>query len=238
MRGAVTEQLAELGSGAARVRAGFRAAHGPFLAGGPIELELVVECVGKVGVHVLGGIDRSTLRPALYAFGARLEGGGAPLGDPLEGAALLGGPSGTTLVEPGGTLRVPLLVNEFLLLERLLPSLPPGGDGLLLLHAERPLPIATSRAEAFAVGAGAPVVASDLRLPLRRDEQALERIIESLRRTIESDRSDGESSERRRAVDQLATIGTASARRALEALAGHPDPWLQLRRALAASRPR
>lgn len=237
MRGAVTEQLMELGSGAARVRAGFRAAHGEFLAGGPIELELIVECVGAVGVHVLGGIDRSTLRPALYGFGARLEGSAEPLGDPLEGAALLGGPSGTTLVEAGGTLRVPLLLNEFLLLEHLLPSLPPDGDGVLLLHAERPLPIATSRAEAFAVGPGAPVVASDLRLPVRRDEPALERLIDSLRRTIEADHSDGQSSERRRAIDQLATLGTASARRALDALAAHPDPWLQMRRTLAAARP-
>lgn len=233
----VTEQRVELADGDLKVRAGFRAAGETFLAGGPIQLEFVVECLGRVGVHVLGGMDISTQRPMLYSFRGELVGGSAALDDPQAGAELLGGPSGTSVVEPGETLRVPLLLNEFLLLDRLIAVLPPGGEGALHVHAERPLPLARSRAEAFCVGPGAPVVAGDLRLSVRRDDEALKRLIDSLRRSIEADATSVVSPERQRAIDQLATIGTKEARRALETLRGHPDPWVATRLASIAARP-
>ena len=233
----VTEQLVELAAGAAQVRAGFRAATGAYLAGGPIELEYVIECLGTVAIHVLGGMERSTLRPSLYSFRGELEGSAVALDDPQAGAVLLGGPSGTSVVEPGEILRVPLLLNEFLLLERIIPALPPGGEGVLRVHGERPLPLATSRPQAFSVGPDAAVVASDLRLTVRRDDEALERLVDSLRRTIEADAESAVSPERQRAIDQLATVGTEAARRALEGLRGHPDPWVEMRLASTAVRP-
>ena len=233
----VPEQWVELGAGAARMRAGFCAAAGAFLAGGPLELEFVVECRGTVPIHVLGGMERTTLRPALYSFRGQLEGSAVALDDPHPGAGLLGGPSGTSVVEPGEILRVPLLLNEFLLLERIRAQLPPGGAGVLRVHGERPLPPATSRPAAFSLGPDAPVVASDLRLAVRRDDEALERLIDSLRRAIEADVTNAVSAERRRAIDQLATLGGETAQRALEGLRGHPDPWLRTRLASAAARP-
>jgi len=231
-----------------KVRAGFCAADGEVLAGGPVELEFFVKNLGSTVLHVALATDRVRLRPDFFSFSGDIAGTGLnkrgpkaaagsriQLIDPVEQFGYLGGPGGLMKVAPGETFSHRLLVNDFLNLETAQTKLKRGETGVLTVRCRRPLPLATTMRSAYKMGPDAPVADVTLRLTIRREDRALGRLIEKLAGDIRSRWPTFAAPEFERAISILSALRITEAVPALRMLGGHPDGGTRWRamRALA-----
>lgn len=209
---AVPEAQAQLDVGGVVVRVGFRAITPVCVAGGVCEVELLFEVGDRFALPV--GRERATGRLAHLAIDGRL--GTDVLEDPAAGAVQVGGPSGTVPVEPAAAYREPVLVNEFLGLERTPELLEPGGTGLLELDLRRALR-----------PTGDPTASARLAVPVRRDDAALAAEIERLAGALREEWRPATSNRVERALAALVSMRLPAARETLAGLAEHPNPLVR-----------
>lgn len=164
------EGTVDLAADEIRVRAGFRVVTGELLAGGPVELEFVVESLGMRPLRLAVSGDRMRQRPGQFSFAATFE--GSPLEDPMAIVPYMGGPEGVVQVSTDSPWHQPLVLNEFIRLEHTLERLAQGATGRLDLVCQRPLALVATNAAALSNGA-VPVVTISLAFNLRRDDAAL-----------------------------------------------------------------
>src|SRR6266496_2456322 len=143
----------------------------PVLAGGP--MTVVWSLRGTPGQVALGG-SRVLNRVTGFSFAGTVDGVDVALTDPAAGAVDLGGPMGLRPVPESG-LTVSLLVNQYLTVEKLRDSLPPGGSGMLSLHCHWDLVIV--REAENVLGARPLPLDLTLRVPVRRDDDALADVV-------------------------------------------------------------
>jgi hypothetical protein len=217
------EDTTEFRSGGFNLKAGFRTREPEVVAGAIVEVEFFVEQRGTRPFYLAVGGSRSKLRPAFFELRATLDGAEVELDDPTAEISELGGPVGAIAVEPGADYRQTLVVNEFVRLEKLRVALAEGETSGLHIHCQRPLPLAKSAEQAFETGARAPLVKSHLTVIARRDDAALERLINQLVDEVEVDQSAGATAQRETAVAKLSALRSPLAVPYLERLKGHSD---------------
>jgi hypothetical protein len=211
-----------------RVRAGFRVVTGELLAGGPIELEFFVESLGSRTLQLAVAGDRMRQRPGQFSFAATFE--GSPLEDPIAAVPYMGGPEGVVQVTTDSPWYQPVVLNQFIRLEDT-PRLVSGAIGRLGLACCRPLALTATAAAALS-HEGAPVLAVDLALDLRRDDEALAVLVARLVDEIMR----GPLAARERPLALLLSMRSA-AHAEIDALTRHSDPSVanRARQALAMS---
>jgi hypothetical protein len=209
------EGAVDLASNEIGVRAGFRVSTDERLAGAPLELEFFVESLGLTPLHLAAGVDRARQRPDRIDLAATFE--GSPLDDPWEAMPTTGGPLRFGEVSTRQPLRLPLLLNDFVRLEQTPERLAEGLVGRLVIACRRVLPLAANEAEALETN-GAPAIAVDLAVDLRRDDAALS----ALALRLFEDVMNGSPALRERPLAQLLSM-RASARAQIVSLATHPD---------------
>ena len=229
------EDATEFRSGSFNLRAGFRTREPEVAAGAIVEVEFFVEQSGTRPFYLAVGGSRSKLRPAFFELSATLEGAEVELDDPTAEIPEFGGPAGTIAIEPGADHRQTLVVNEFVRLEKLRVALAAGETSGLHIHCQRPLPLAKSPEQAFETGARSPLVKSHLTVMARRDDAALELLINHLVDQVQVDQSAGATAQRERAIVKLSALRSPLAVPYLERLKGHSDPAVAMyvERALA-----
>ena len=162
----------ELAAGDIRVRAGFRLVPGALLlAGAPVELEFMIDCLGSAALHLAVSGDRLRQRPGQFSFTASFE--GVALTDPAATAPDAGGPVTVVQVTAASPWRQRLLLNQFVALDDIAGRLAPGASGRLTLACRRPLALAATDAQALMPSAAPAMVEVELGFDLRRDDAAL-----------------------------------------------------------------
>lgn len=212
----IREGAMDLAADEIRVRAGFRVITGELLAGGPVELEFFVESLGLCPLQLAVSGDRIRQRPGQLSFAATFE--GLPVEDPMAAAPNLGGPEGVVQVSTDSPWYQPLVLNQFLRLEHTPGRLAQGATGRMDLACRRPLALAATDAAALSPD-GAPVVAVDLALDLRRDDPALAALCARLFDEV----MHGPLALRERPLTLLLSMRTV-AHVQIDALTRHPDP--------------
>jgi hypothetical protein len=170
--GAVESSLGEV-----PVRAGFHIENAGSLAGGPIEIEFRVELLGPGSCYLLVPADRMRQRPDRFSFSATFE--GVPLDDPCARFPYMGGPAGVIEISAQQPWRQPLILNQFVRLEKTIDLLEPGGSGRLDVVCRRPLPLAPGKEAALVAGDGYSVEVP-LSLGLHRDDEQLTALVRDL----------------------------------------------------------
>jgi hypothetical protein len=186
----------------------------PVLAGGPMTVTWGLRTTGAAAYVALGG-DRVLGRMTGFSFTGALDGANTSLADPAEGALDLGGPVGLQEVTESA-LTVPLLVNQFLTVERLRDALRPGENGTLILHCRWDLVAAGDREHVLG---SAPVpIDLTLRVPVHRDDDMLMGVVQELvTAVLTADREDEE------ALARLAALRYSDAVDLVERTGGDPD---------------
>jgi hypothetical protein len=188
------------------------------LAGGPLELESVIENRGDAAAKVPTGSDRSRQRPSQVSFTGTIEESGRELTDPWAALPDRGGVGGHVEVAPGASLRQVILVNDFLSLDDLREVTAPGETGTLLLRCTR----------LFSIDRDAELRQTadlDLRIPIVRDDDRLASLATGLNERLQTD-APPDIATRERLIAQLASVATPGATKYLQTLSAHPDPHL------------
>jgi hypothetical protein len=220
--------MVELAEGDIYVRTGFRVTANELLAGGPIELLFSVESLGAIPLRLAVSGDRARQRPGQFSFQATFE--GATLADPMALATDIGGPVAVVTVTADSPWQQPIVLNEFVRLERAPSRIATGTSGRLALHCRRPIALAAN--EAAALSAEKPrIVAVDLAMDLRRDDSALAALVDHLLGEVMY----GPAAARERPLALLLSL-RSSARAPIEALARHADPLIAARARQALAR--
>jgi hypothetical protein len=225
------EWMQEFEDGPLRVRAGFRRPDTEVVAGGPLELQFVVEASQPMVVAVAG--DRVRVRPDFFRFSATLD--SVEIGDPFPpSTAWLGGPGGVVPVRPGAPWTQWLIVNQYLRLERAVEVLAPGSIGRLQLRAGRPIPLTTKDAEAYR-REGVPQVEVSGTIPVKRDDARLAAIVKELVDNIRH----GPREQRERPLSLVLTLRAPASVEVWKSLVDHPDPTVgeRVRQALVLATP-
>jgi hypothetical protein len=209
------EAAVDLADDSIRVRAGFRIVPGELLAGGPVELEFVVESSGLYPLQLEVSGDRMRQRPGLFRFTATFE--GLPLKDPMAMAPYVGGPAGVVQVSTNNPWHQPLLLNQYVRLEDTARRLEQGSTGRIALACSRPLPLAATDTAALSHDR-APVVALELAFDLRRDDAAQAALVARLF----DDVMQGPQSLRERPLALLLSMRSAASTE-IDALTHHSD---------------
>ncbi len=184
----------------------------PVLAGGPLTATWELTPVRPPVDVELGG-DRVSGRVAGFSFHGRLDGSDLEFADPAEGAVELGGPVGTRQVTD--SLRVPLLVNQYLTVDAAVEAIPAGEQRLLELRCHWDL--VCGKGPAGAAGKGPVPIDLTLQIPLRRDDDALAALVrQQAGALLEADRQDED------ALAALAALRFPGTRDLLEELGGDP----------------
>ncbi len=189
-------------------RASFRVVTSDLLAGGPVELEFLLENLKTTPFQITVSGDRARSRPGQFSFAASFE--GIVLEDPAVGMPYLGGPAGIVEVSIDKPWRQPLLLNEFLRLERTVEQLKPGAVGRLDLTCHRPIDLLSGGEES--------ILTINLAFLLRRDDAALAALVSDLYHKI----MQGPPSLRERSITLLLSLRSA-AHDQIEALSRHAD---------------
>jgi hypothetical protein len=197
------------------VQSGFRVVTTELLAGGPIELEFFVETQSSVPLRFSVSGDRVRQRPAQFEFSATFE--GLPLDDPIGSAPDLGGPATIAEVMTNSPWQQPLVLNQFIRLERTRDRLALGATGRLELTCHRAIALSLTDTAAL-LNQGAQVVTVPLRIDLRRDDTALNTWITQAFDEV----MQGPPSLREHPLALLLALRSV-ARPQIEALTHHPD---------------
>ena len=203
------------------VRAGFRLIPGEWLAGGPVELEFVLDNLGALPLYLAVGGDRMRQRPGQFSFAARFDGHGLP--DPMAALPDAGGPIGIVEISSASPWRQRLVLNQFVSLEDTPQRLQPGAAGRLDLSCRRPIVLAVTQAAAL-TGDASPALVIALAIDLRRDDKALAALAADLSDAI----TRGAPAERAPALERLLAMRSA-ARAQLDGLTRDPDPSVAAR---------
>lgn len=225
------EWMQEFVDGSLRVRAGFRRPATEVIAGGPLELQFVVEASQPMVVAVAG--DRVRVRPDFFHFAASLD--RVEIEDPFSpSTAWLGGPGGVVPVRPGAPWTQWLIVNQYLRLERTVEVLAPGSVGRLQLRAGRPIPLTTKDAEAYR-REGVPQIDVRGTIPVKRDDARLAAIVKEFVNDIRH----GPREQRERPLSLVLTLRAPVAVEIWKSLVDHPDPTVgeRVRQALVLATP-
>jgi hypothetical protein len=215
------EGAAELAADGIRVQAGFRVTTAGPLAGGPVELQFFVQSPGPVPLRLVVSGDRARQRPGKFSFEATFE--GVPLEDPMAGLVDVGGPAGVVAVSADRPWQQPLVLNEFVRLERAPTHIAAGASGRLTLRCRRAMALAATDAAAFA-SRPPRVVLIDLAVDLRRDDAELAALTGRLLDEVVN----GPPAARERPLALLLSLRSI-AHAQIEALTGHPDPVVAAR---------
>ena len=198
------------------VRAGFRVVTAELLAGGPIELEFLVESFGLFPLRLAVSGDRMRQRPGQFSFVATFD--GLSLEDPMAAMSYMGGPAAVVQVSVGSPWRQPLVLNQFIRLEDTARQLVQGATGRIDLACRRSLALAFTDTAALSDD-GAQVLAVDLAFDLRRDDAALAELVTRLLDEV----TQGPPALRERPLALLLSMRSA-AHTQIDALTRHPDP--------------
>ena len=210
------EWMQEFVDGPRRIRAGFRRPATEVIAGGPLELQFVVEASQPMVVAVAG--DRVRGRPDFFRFAATLD--SVEIEDPFPPSTTwLGGPGGVVPVGPGAPLTQWLIVNQYLRLERAVEVLSPGSIGRLQLRAGRPIPFTTKDAEAYR-REGVPQVDVGGTIPIKRDDARLAAIVKELVDNVRH----GPPEKRERPLSLVVTLRAPASVEVWKSLVDHPNP--------------
>jgi hypothetical protein len=188
-------------------RASFRVVARDPLAGGPVELEFSLVNLKTKPFQITVSGDRARLRPGQFSFAASFE--GASLEDPAASMPYLGGPSGIVEVSIDKPWRQPLLLNEFLRLERTVEQLKPGAVGRFDLTCRRPIDLLSGEES---------ILTFNLSFHLRRDDTALATLVSGLYQEI----LQGPPSQRERSMTLVLSLRSA-AHDQIEALSRYAD---------------
>lgn len=222
---AILEAMTDLAERGRRARAGFRALTPQPPAGGICRVAFVLEAL-DAPLYVLVGMDRGTGRPAHVTIRCSLD--ETPLEDPAQGRVGLGGPSGPVLVEPGTPFTQVLLVNQFARLETARDLMAPGETRLLSIDCRRAAPLAATPKDALGGSVpGTATVAAQLRLPLVRDDAALEAEVAALVAVVRAHAGPGTSNDLEDALAALAALRLPAATAALATLTDSPNPQVR-----------
>lgn len=220
------EDAVDLAADEIRVRAGFRVVTSELLAGGPIELEFFVECLGSHPFQLAVSGDRMRQRPGQFSFAATFE--GSSLEDPMAAMPNMGGPEGVVQVSTDSPWHQPLVLNQFIRLEETPGHLVEGVTGRIDLACRRPLTLAATQASALSQD-GAQNLAINLAFDLRRDDAALAALVAHLFDEV----MQGPLALRERPLALLLSMRTV-AHAQIDALIRHPDPLVANRARQAA----
>lgn len=213
---------AEWRSGEITADVAIRPATSPVLAGGPLEIEMSVSLHGERPAYLAMGADRVRQRPQGISLDAVLEGSDASIVDPSESLPDLGGPLGVAELAPDAPLRQILLANAFLTLERIRSALEPGASGIIRIGFVCELRLALERDRAAAAPA-VPAPRLEIRVPVRRDDAALEELFGRLADEAMAAKQVGLQE---RAIAILSTARHPAANTQLVTLASSPEPNL------------
>lgn len=189
----------------------FRSPAAVLLAGGPVDLEVLLRLSGGVPATVTTSVARATGRSRDYRFEAHAP-DGTLLTDPYAAAVEIGGVQASSVLSAGEPLCDRVLLNQFLTLERIRPMLEEGESFELRVSGARQLHLAGG----VDGEAGAEVI-----VELLRDDAALHaelnRIAESIRDTSDY------TIERARQLLALVSIRDPIGSDALTIVIGHHD---------------
>lgn len=211
-----------------QVRAGFHTHDFEVIAGGPLEVEFLVENTGRLPLNLAVGGDRAQLRPSFFSFQATVDETEVDLQDP-SAAPNLGGPATVIEVKTNAPYRQTVLVNEFVTLENIRTALKPGEVKVLRIRCQRPIPLAVDKQQAFQTGANAQMVNVVLVVHVRRDDTALEALMAHLTAEIRADWTITASAKREQAISQLVALRDRATIPYLKTLIEHPDPAVRMR---------
>jgi hypothetical protein len=159
------------------VRAAFRIVTDEPIAGGPIEIELIVENQSSTPLNLSVSGDRARKRFGQYEFEAAFA--GHALRDPMANMPDMGGPLSVAQLSNERPWRQALILNDYVALEETLEHIGNGEAGRLNLTCRRPMSLSPDPSEAMRAEKP-PVVAIDLAIDLNRDDQILSQLVASL----------------------------------------------------------
>ncbi len=212
------EGAVEISAQKMHARVGFRLVTREPLAGGPVELEFLVESLGPLPLRIAVSGDRAHQRPGQFSFAATFN--GLPLEDPVANMPYLGGPAGVIEVSTSSPWHQSLILNQFIRLEHTLKKLANSAVGRLNVTCRRSLALGVTESAALS-GEGAQILEVGLAFDLRRDDAALAALVARLFDEITL----GPQSLRERGLGLLLSLRSVAYAQ-IEALTRHPDPSL------------
>jgi len=208
MTSAIHEKYVELISGEINIRTGFRITPGELLAGGPIELEFLLENLAEKPFDLDLAGDRMRQRPGQLIFDARFE--GELIDDPMKGTTWLGGPSTVVKVQYGKPWRQPILLNQFVRLEQIPKKISSNlAKGQMSLVCERLIPLSPEHQKPITI---------QLSFTLYRNDQALDLLTTNLYNEI----INGPVTGREHALSLLLSLRSMASQQ-IKLLANHPE---------------
>lgn len=173
-----TEAHEDIHVGSRVIRVSARLGEPSVIAGGPLVVVWNVRSTdGDPAYFALGG-DRAKGRLAHMSYAAETPGvPSASFADPAGDMSDLGGPLGVQTVTSDGR-DIPVLVNEFLTLERAQPAVATAVETELLLTCHWDIAVATDHERVLRPEAIHPVTLR-LRIRLQRDDGALRALVRS-----------------------------------------------------------
>jgi hypothetical protein len=212
------------------LQVGFKLTSQEALAGGLVEVNLVIKNIGNAEVYFAAGMSHD--RPAYMSFNANLLGYDLSLKDPIENAALE--PQGmfsTIKLKPGESYQRTVILNQFLTLEDILKVLEVGHSAWLLIQWKYVLAVGTTTECALSLAGETPVLEETLRINILRNDERLNTDIGQLAHSLKKDWNAVASHpvDRLQALISLTSLRIPAAVPYLKSLTDHPDPYIRQR---------